>query len=139
MNIFEGARRIMKLIMGIMLIAGICFAYDEVRLDAATPSTQASEIDYAEIAKKHGGVVQDEFAEFKEVKPSNDNKPFNSDEYMTKNGIESPLTLESRVIAAARVMGITVISIFLFWVFCWVVGWIVRGFVGIPMRQDRKT
>lgn len=35
-------------------------------------------------------------------------------------------------------LGVTVISIFGFWIFCWIVGWVVRGFAGIPMGQDSK-
>ena len=36
-------------------------------------------------------------------------------------------------------IGITVLSICGFWIFCWIIGWVVRGFTGIAMGQDRKS
>jgi len=35
-------------------------------------------------------------------------------------------------------MGIPIGCMFGFWVICWVLGWIVRGFFGIPGGADRK-
>ena len=37
-----------------------------------------------------------------------------------------------------KTLGITLISAFCFWVFCLIVGWIVRGFMGIAMGKDSK-
>ena len=37
-----------------------------------------------------------------------------------------------------KYIGITLLSLIGFWVFCWIVGWIIRGFVGIPMGKDFK-
>ena len=36
-------------------------------------------------------------------------------------------------------LGITALSICGFWIFCWIIGWVVRGFTGISMGQDRKN
>lgn len=36
-------------------------------------------------------------------------------------------------------IGITMLSICGFWIFCWIIGWVVRGFTGISMGQDRKN
>lgn len=36
-------------------------------------------------------------------------------------------------------IGITVLSICGFLIFCWIIGWVVRGFTGIAMGQDRKN
>jgi hypothetical protein len=46
-----------------------------------------------------------------------------------------PARLERIGIGALFVFG----GLFVFWMFCWTLGWIVRGFLGIPMGRDARV
>ena len=39
----------------------------------------------------------------------------------------------------AKSLGLSIAVAFGFWTACWIVGWIVRGFLGVPMGKDFKS
>ena len=183
-NMFEGARRVMKLTMVLIGIIGIVIAYNSepdinlvyeisyfgenpvrINTDSCNSSDDATEYSNHTTAK---GNDYDLTLCFKAT-ASNDGKmmiPYMIDEETQgilgndqydvgvikyTQSIKSNFSVPSegeqivdkqywpkKIKTILEILGKTALSIFGFWIFCWVIGWIIRGFVNIPMGQDVK-
>ena len=186
-NMFEGARRIMKLGMIIIALIGIYAAFDassDIKADEFTlmdnaqqpvqNSTQSlgPELDYDPFApapseQRLRTVDYDPFAAPAQQQPQPAEQPQEEQEtgkpwekYKT-TATEQPKPVQpidhyeqqaandeqfvnkqywpKKAKAILMPLGITALSIYGFWIFCWIIGWVVRGFTGISMGQDRKN
>ena len=184
-NMFEGARRVMKLTMVLIGITGIVIAYNskpDINLVYEIPFIgemplriisekcnsyeDAEETSYYEVTSE--GVYYDQILCFKAHRSDNGEMviPYKIDptgeswfggskyekvviEYirLVKSNFAVTAIDEQyinkqywpkKIMAIAETLGITAFSIFSFWIFCWVMGWIIRGFASISMGQDLK-
>lgn len=183
-NVFEGARRIMKLVMVIIALTGLynavdskpdmklvyeipfvgekavridgdgCKTYDDADEVIGSVNQEGNQYDLILCFKAHradsremlipyevdavnktwqgAGTYDDKVIQYtRSIKNSfsvsDSDEQFVNKQYWPK-----------KIKAILFPLGIAVISIFGFWIFCWIVGWVVRGFAGIPMRQDSK-
>lgn len=184
-NMFEGARRIIKLVVVIIALTGLYIAFDsspDIKLVYEIPfvGEKASRIDGEECKSSYdaketlysvtteGKISYDLIWCFKAWKAVNGNMliPYAEDTVNETWKLASPYDdvviqyirsfresfsvsandeqfvnkqyWPKKLKAILLPLGVTVISIFGFWIFCWIVGWVVRGFAGIPMGQDSK-
>lgn len=183
-NVFEGARRIIKLVVVIIALTGLYIAFDsspDINLVYEIPfvGEKASRID-GDGCKSPDDATETSYSVtkesnfydlilcFKAYQADNGNMliPYAEDtvnktwqgaspyddvviQYIRsiKNSFSVSANDEQfvnkqywpkKLKAILPPLGIAVISIFGFWIFCWIVGWVVRGFAGIPMGQDSK-
>lgn len=157
-NMFEGARRIAKVIAGVAVIITVFVGYDAVywvahrpvvldypfliQHEGATPVRIAfcsPEMEFIkDVAKTTSDGIEvkaglclssqvNPFTVFDEIKFSE------ADEDMIRGIRRSAMFDEFMDYAFNLIAGLAG-----FWVFTWAVGWIVRGFIGIPRGMDRK-
>lgn len=110
----------------------------------------AKPVDYAALAKKYGGVTSkfDPDADLAELTPREmlamlrriANEKFQS--FKIPEADEGYIT-RSAWLQVAKGTGVLLLQMFAtlagFWAFTWTIGWVVRGFMGIPRGQDRKA
>lgn len=144
MNVFEGARRITKIIAAVIVIATGLTIYDAASLEAQSKSNFFDQFDasaqpadqqqkpwekYQKLSQTDSGpskpatlAEKPKTPTFKEV----DYDPFAQPEtpWWAKRWL-SPL-----------MWGI--VSLIALWIFCAATGWIVRGFFDIPAGKDRR-
>ena len=184
---FEGARRIMKLVMIIIALIGIYAAFDAssdikaggfTLMDDGASGGGGQPIDYAALAAKFGGVIDDapqasndDYSDITKFGGTIDAAPVQQPQQAQETGrpwekykttaTEQPKPVQpidhyeqqaandeqfvnkqywpKKAKAILMPLGITALSICGFWIFCWIIGWVVRGFTGISMGQDRKN
>ena len=106
-------------------------------------------VDYEAMAKKNsgksidtqttkytwsgGGKYDDKVIQYTKLVSSNFSVSAKDEQFVNKQ------YWPKKVKATLMPIGITVLSICGFFIFCWIIGWVVRGFTGISMGQDRKN
>lgn len=180
-NIFEGARRIEYLIIGVIIITGICLGftsnpYFQLRysipfVDEDAVRTETDECEYEDaletvnaISPKghkysislcfkathlNNGHVFNTFLEDGNVYVA---EKYSSQAIKYRNDFAKSFRAPSRDVSeldkrywilrikdGLSVFGIALGCAVLLWVGSWIIGWIVRGFVGIPMGKDFKA
>ena len=183
-NVFEGARRIIKLVMVIIALIGIYNAVDanpDIKLVYEVPfvGIAAKKIDgddckSYEDAKEVTKYVTQAGNEFELIMCFKANRtdsgemqiPYKENvdkSWMAAGAYDENVIQYMRLInkgfsistndeifvnkqywpkklkATLYPLVIAGISIIGFWIFCWVVGWVVRGFAGIAMGNDTKN
>ena len=137
-NVFEGARRISMLVAVIWIIGwsvmAFGYGYDLYDNCVRVMPIRAELLRLAKDANSRG----DKEATIRALRRLQgiENKPFVGDQCkeIWKEGKWWPQLLKD---LGQKVFGIISGLLFL-WAFTWVVGWIVRGFMGIPKGQDKK-
>ncbi len=138
-NIFEAARRISKIVAAIW-ITGWCVAafydgrsiYDNCAI--AMPIIQ-KQIELVSEAKRQGEDVTKSIAGDKLMEL--DIKYPLALYICGKEARDGQWLLQLLKDLGQKVLGVISGLLFL-WAFTWVIGWIVRGFMGIPRGQDKK-
>ena len=138
-NVFEGARRISKLVAVIWIIGWCVVAgndgrsiYDNCAI--AMPIIQ-KQIELVREAKIQGvdvtkSIAGDKLMEFDIKYPLA--RYICGEE--AKDGQWLPQLLKD---LGQKVLG-AISGLLFLWAFTWVIGWVVRGFMGIPRGQDKK-
>lgn len=80
-----------------------------------------------------GGKYDDKVIQYAKLVSSNFSVSAKDEQFVNKQ------YWPKKVKATLMPIGITVLSICGFFIFCWIIGWVVRGFTGISMGQDRKN
>ena len=80
-----------------------------------------------------GGKYDDKVIQYTKLVSSNFSVSAKDEQFVNKQ------YWPKKVKATLMPIGITVLSICGFFIFCWIIGWVVRGFTGISMGQDRKN
>lgn len=183
-NLFEGARRIMKLVIAIITLTGLYVTVDskpEIKLvyeipfvgmealrldgdDCKTYDDKETTYSVTQMGNQYELILC-----FKAHRTDNgkmaipyevdvvNKKWMGADEYDDKviqytRSIKNSFSVSAadeqfvnkqywpkKLKAILIPLGITVLSVIVFWILCWIIGWIVRGFAGIPMGQDSKN
>ena len=183
-NVFEGARRIIKLVVVIIALTGLYIAFDSspdinlvyeipfvgvkaLRIDGddcktyedgketTYSTTQAGnqfdlilcfkasradsgemlipyEVDAVNKTWRGAGSYDDKVIQYTRSIKNSFSVSANDEQFVNKQYWPKKLK------AILFPLGVAVISIIGFLVFCWIIGWVVRGFAGIPMGQDSK-
>lgn len=142
MNIFEGARRIATVgavlgIIGVVYSAATYKPYIEQRF-AIAPSGDLTEVDKCTGSELRAHVPFDNayvtaiVCGIKEGPSELELAPAELEQIKKKVSSE-------KLSSALETVGYTVLWLFLYWCSVWIVGWIVRGFFGIPTGQDHRA
>ena len=181
---FEGARRIMKLVMIIIALIGIYAAFDaspdiklvyeipyfgenpvRINTDSCNSSDDAKEYSHSTTVKGNDynlilcfksfasddGRMMIPYMIDEETQGILGNNQYDDRVEQYTQSIKSNFSVPSegeqvvdkqywpkKIKTILEILGITALSIFGFWIFCWVMGWIIRGFASISMGQDLK-
>ena len=138
-NMFEGARRISKLVAAIWVIGWSVAAfydgrsiYDNCAIAMPIIQKQIELVSEAKIQREDvtKSIAGDKLMEFDIKYPLA--RYICGEE--AKDGQWLPQLLKD---LGQKVLG-TISGLLFLWAFTWVIGWVVRGFMGIPKGQDKK-